>query len=594
MAPDNTSTQSRKIPEPEYVPIRVTAGILMHIGAGIYSSVAGAIKELVSNSFDADATQVLIDMDYPAFNEIKVVDNGCGMGRDRFKQAMQSIGSSLKRTLEIREQTRKHKRPIIGHLGIGLMALSQVCASAEIESQEEGSDTKFRATIDFAQFQKREAEQKVEATISVLEQQPESKKFLTKLLRDQHTDQLTKDNIRLQRDAARELEQEELGYCLIYPDLPAVAGEHGTTITLKGIRPGVKRLLSDEGRNTTIIPKHYKSNSGWTGYRDGLNKLTWGKLCQQLRAASSKFNYQNLPMYYQFLWELSLMTPVKYFEHAPVTNRPRILQKDKKRLIQYDFSLRVDMREMFKPIILPAGTLTKQARQLQSRYDFVVKTFTVDKTVGGDQLKYHGYLFWQREQIEPQRLRGIQIYIRNVGIGLYDYTLMNYGTRNPAHRAAQVSGEIYVEKGLEGALNIDRNSFRESDSHYLALQDHVWKILGSGSEGIFGQSVDSYFLRRDRKLDAQEKEHVKHLRELVKRVSRGHLGLSVSDQKSETPYQIENGRVTLYKESRHWPRALKERLFAQKILLTFEAAVARGAKPREILDEIKNTLLTRS
>ena len=41
----------------------------------------------------------------------------------------------------------------------------------------------------------------------------------------------------------------------------------------------------------------------------------------------------------------------------------------------------------------------------------------------------------------------------------------------------QVSGEIYVKEGLESALNIDRSSFRETDSHYLAIRAHLWNLL---------------------------------------------------------------------------------------------------------------------
>ena len=79
----------------EYVPIKVTTGILFHIGAGIYQSIAGALKELISNSYDADATEVLISTDYPNFTQIKVVDNGSGMTKTRFRQAMATVGSSL-------------------------------------------------------------------------------------------------------------------------------------------------------------------------------------------------------------------------------------------------------------------------------------------------------------------------------------------------------------------------------------------------------------------------------------------------------------------------------------------------------------------
>src|SRR5437764_6722230 len=99
MATAKTSPTNKK-EEPIYVPIKVTTGILFHIGAGIYQSIAGALKELVSNSYDADATEVLISMDYPDFAQIKIVDNGSGMTKARFRQAMAAVGSSLKMILD--------------------------------------------------------------------------------------------------------------------------------------------------------------------------------------------------------------------------------------------------------------------------------------------------------------------------------------------------------------------------------------------------------------------------------------------------------------------------------------------------------------
>jgi len=40
------------------------------------------------------------------------------------------------------------------------------------------------------------------------------------------------------------------------------------------------------------------------------------------------------------------------------------------------------------------------------------------------------------------------------------------------------------EEGLEEVLNIDRNSFNETHSHYLKIQQHLWDYLG-GYNGVF-------------------------------------------------------------------------------------------------------------
>ena len=582
--------------EPEYIPIKVSAGILIHIGAGIYNSVAGAVKELVSNSFDADATQVLINMNYPDFDEIKVTDNGTGMSSERFKQAMQSIGSSLKGTLEARRVTKKLKRPIIGHLGIGLMALSQVCAKAEIESQIEGSATKFVATLDFSEFKRHQQEQMDVAAFNVLYEDPRRREDIDKMLRDPKTERATRDLIRKKKKASRDQEKENLGYCLIYANLPASLGEHGTTITLENVEPAVRRLLTDEGRSTDTIAKQFSQCKVWAEYRDQLNQWTWEVLCARLRISSNQFAYHNLPMYHQFLWDLSVMTPVRYFPHGPIAISPNTLTDEKKKLKRFDFTLHVDSRELFKPVLLPSGNVAKDAAELERRYDYLIEPVELDRIVDGERLRCHGYLFWQRTQVEPSSLRGIEIYIRNVGIGLYDYTLMTFATRNPAHRAAQVSGEIYVDEGLERALNIDRNSFRQTDAHYLALQQEVWEMLGSGARehGILGMSVESYYLRKDRDEAAEQEGHVNMLRELVNTQSEGQLSLVFSNKAQSEPYVVKGDEVTVFDKAKAWPRAAKQRHLYQIVLLTIEAAIARGASPKEILNEVRELLLKQS
>ena len=58
--------------------ITVSSKIVGHISSGVYRSAGGALKELVSNAFDADATQVYITTNWPSFDVITCQDNGIG------------------------------------------------------------------------------------------------------------------------------------------------------------------------------------------------------------------------------------------------------------------------------------------------------------------------------------------------------------------------------------------------------------------------------------------------------------------------------------------------------------------------------------
>ncbi len=593
----------------EQIPIKVTSGVLLHIGAGIYNSVAGAIKELVSNSFDADATRVVISTDYPKFEQIKVVDNGHGMTPAYFVEAMQSIGSSLKGVLQPSGLTPIFKRPIIGHLGIGLMALTQVCDEATIESQAVGFDTKFVAKLDFSEFRRRKQRQMEAAKMDIFRELPAAYGGIEAMRqRLEHLDSETDQYIEMlaqielasraekvfKEQGMEDPEREHLGYCVIFPDLPAVPGEQGTTVTLTKIDEGVRASLMDEGRSPDAMPKHYRDRDReWDEYRDEVNNWSWDELCKRLQMKTSHLAYQSLPQYHQFLWDLSIMSPVQYLEEGPVLLEPDLLRRKKDELDRFNFRVLVDNRSLLKPTLLPSGAVAREEK-LERGYDYYIETFGQDEAEEDKEpLKYEGYMFWQRRQVEPSAVRGIQIYIRNVGIGLYDQTLMGFSVVNPTSRAGQISGEIYVEEGLERALSVDRNSFRETDAHYIALREHLWKLLGSTTrgDGIMGMSVDAYWKRQERLEEQAHKQHIHKLRELVRLASEGKLVLRFSNQDKPQPYVVGVDQITVYDGSPSWPRSSSERRLYQQLLVSARAAIAAGASAEQVLALLERILL---
>ena|ERR1035437_2229971 len=59
--------------------IKVHERALAHLSRGLYRSPASALRELVSNAWDANATEVSIDTNYPHFFQLSVQDNGDGL-----------------------------------------------------------------------------------------------------------------------------------------------------------------------------------------------------------------------------------------------------------------------------------------------------------------------------------------------------------------------------------------------------------------------------------------------------------------------------------------------------------------------------------
>jgi len=78
--------------------------------------------------------------------------------------------------------------------------------------------------------------------------------------------------------------------------------------------------------------------------------------------------------------------------------------------------------------------------------------------------------------LKPDELRGILIRIKNVAIGYYDPSMLDY-RYNEGPRSRWLTGEIFVDEGLEDALNIDRDSFNRFHPEFRTLQEAVHKVL---------------------------------------------------------------------------------------------------------------------
>ncbi len=127
-----------------------------HLSQGLYRTPAGAIKELISNSFDADATLVRIHTGFPQFETLSCEDDGSGISQDEFLRLMnRGIGISYKRS-GTTDVTEVYKRPLIGRLGLGILSVAQICTRFEILSHHKETKTAFRATIQFPPYTRRE------------------------------------------------------------------------------------------------------------------------------------------------------------------------------------------------------------------------------------------------------------------------------------------------------------------------------------------------------------------------------------------------------------------------------------------------------
>lgn len=76
------------------------------------------------------------------------------MTKEKFKEIMDRIGGSDKRA---RETPAKFNRPLIGKIGIGLLAVAQICHKFTIISSTENDTKQFQAEIDLKPFHQQDA-----------------------------------------------------------------------------------------------------------------------------------------------------------------------------------------------------------------------------------------------------------------------------------------------------------------------------------------------------------------------------------------------------------------------------------------------------
>lgn len=446
--------------------IEVSKKTLLHISEGIYRTVGSSIKELISNAFDANATAITINTNYPSFDILTCQDNGEGMTEVEFLRIVQGgIGDSKK--AEVQSHTN---RPLIGKLGIGILAIAQVCRSFTIISHHKNSKSAFKGKMIFRTDVDKVAKEKS------LKNDSNGKNY-------------------------------QIGRWEIEEKLEYDENKKGVLIFTNDLRQSyIKRFK--EHNSIIEAPKNFAS-------------LEFDKLLEYFNKNIRAI--KELGPYYELIWELCQLTPVSYYSNTPIRNEIlnkldiyeqeesgafdyknalEFLDGKNKEIENFNFSVSIDDIKLYRAIKLP--TPLKRGNKLQECQLFY---FEYENYVRKRKLKFNIYIFAQESAVKPRDLKGVQIRIKNVGIGLYDPTFMKYD-KIESPRDNWMSGEIYVEEGLDSALNIDRDSFNENDEHYFILRQELHNFL---KDTVF-PTISS--LQRKRTKDIHQKRDKKLLAEL--------------------------------------------------------------------------------
>ena len=467
--------------EPIEAQIHAAARIIGDISTGIYRSPANALKELVNNSFDAGATEVVISTDHPGFSSVSCFDNGPGISIAKLQEIFRYIGGSDKRE---DGEIGGFGRPVIGRIGIGILAMSQISKRFVIISSQEGDDFRIEAEVNIEEFE-------------------------------------TPDSAR------QNVGSGNIGQYRIF-QIPESPEHHYTIVATPS---GSEQIRANLGQGRT--PRN-------PFVRNSYDSENFEKFVRKIGDAKRR---ETLNDYEVFLWELASLCPVPYFEDGPVKGW-REWDHIKERLESYNFKVTVDGYELRKPVLLPSGSDLSRLGD-----DFQVYPFSYGEN-GNINLGFKGYIFHQRTQISPPELQGLLVRIRNVGIGGYVTDMLKYPT-NLGPMVHGMSGEVYVDSGLEGSLNIDRNSFNETHPHFSILRDVIYQHLGVPGKSGITKDIRQRSRERQQVLHSNRThESLERLVQRLERVRQESWSL-VEDQNMDSPLFLDTSGRCVTVNFRH-------------------------------------------
>lgn len=480
--------------------------VLARITDGIYRQPASALRELIANAYDADATVVTITTDAPRFGRISVADDGIGMSRETLVHLVNHIGGSAKRNrigadlgfASKEDPTRTLSgRRLIGKIGIGLFSVSQLTRRFTIITKRSDNQFKLVAEVNLFTYSEDAAQERVPG-------------------------QRTKTgSVRIHYVKTRKND-----------------ASHGTEIVLEPLQDAAKDMLRSkdiwdrtddaqdtEGTTTFALPVFHigqidpsdeetvveSPRLPWTE-RDApkrrFEKLHAAVLAERLEGNQKPSLERTLDRYLRTLWDLALSAPLVYLgDHHPFDLRgndgPQYFTLSNKKGAQaqpleaesrvslrkeldlqatspHNFSVIVDQVELFRPLGLRSFPDAKTSVSGRATRMFIGQfSGSLEKMApesrGGAELAFEAY-FILGSSVLPTEHRGILVRINDASGTLFDRTFFSYKI-SEIRRLEKISGEVFVKKGLDAALNIDRESFNFGHPHAKLLASWVHRAV---------------------------------------------------------------------------------------------------------------------
>jgi len=493
----NEIHRARESGDVVHATLRVDDRVLARVTDGIYRRPSSAFRELISNAYDADATEVILQTDAPRFDRVVVRDNGRGMSPESLADLVTHIGGSSKRTAKGRRLgTVSENNPtlsvggrrLIGKIGIGLFSVSQLTKHFQVITKRRGDAFRTSAVI----VMKTHTEEMLAAASEGEVFETGTVKITSEPAADVDT-QGTEIILLELTQQARELLQSLDRWSELDR---AEAGD------IEGLRPSppsyhIGRVAADDADIFLERPKlpWLASDSP----KDRFRKL-YDAVRQEVRTRKATPNVQeSLDSYLGMIWLLSLAVPVPYIDKHPfeltaddgigfyrLTSRTaEAVELSNGETIGAHlgltsavdpvglFRVLLDDVELLRPVSFDSqlhGT-SDIGRPLMFFGKVTSGLGAVPPEIGGGALSFEAYLYWN-QKITPKENNGCLVRVNNASGVLFDPSFLSYQV-SELTRLRQLMSEVFITEGLDAALNIDRESFNFSHPHYQYLQKWV-------------------------------------------------------------------------------------------------------------------------
>jgi hypothetical protein len=455
-------------------PLQISPKIIQHISSSMYRSPSSAIKELLINSFDADATNVELGFSFalgesfePRINRLNVRDNGEGMDGDTLQRVFTQIGDSIKSKFGADPNadmfTKKLHRPLVGRLGIGILAIASATSEFKVISKMAGSNEEFTAEIFINQFDKT-----------------------------------------LEKVAA--MEDFPMGRVMISKKKVTNTEESYTNVEITSFKPPFMTLIDHE------VEESFVFNNICPMSAIGNPESEEDYFRKYLHEFYDNDRISNLKELDKTIIQIGNIVPVKYLSDGPVrkqiefngqnyeilNSNGEVINEIKERLRKYNFNVTITVNfepkkvnnkfVLFKPQRFPTDNELEEWKEKgrtieQLKPNIFEFSHTNDIGANGSNhiIEIKGYAYHQNSRLNPREYRGLLYRVYGVTIGEEYRDDLRIYSNNPI-ALHQTSVEIYLDKGFQSVVNIDRESFYEGGDAFQYLKAYLEHTLSGGAK----------------------------------------------------------------------------------------------------------------